>query len=87
MSGPGPVCLGGGAAVPLHQGPRHKRRAMCALLIFKLSVASFQQSEKYRSTSTPQQAHTSTNTHLFTDMLFLTNARQIKCGCPERFSA
>lgn len=58
MSGLGPVCLGGGAAVPLHQGPRHKRRAMCALLIFKLSLASFQQSEKYWSTSNPPNSHT-----------------------------
>lgn len=64
MSGLGPVCLGGGAAVPLHQGPRHKRRAMCALLIFKLSLASFQQSEKYRSTTSPQRAHTSLSTNV-----------------------
>ncbi len=63
MSGLGPVCLGGGAAVPLHQGPRHKRRAMCALLIFKLSLASFQQSEKYRSTSSPRNTQISIHSH------------------------
>ncbi len=39
--------------------PAQEKGHVCALLIFKLSLASFQQSEKYRSTSSPRNTQIS----------------------------